>query len=385
MDEETFVVRAPGKISLLGEYAVLEEDVPAVAAAISKFIYCAISPSDKIIFTSKRIDISKVEYEYIDQEIRLKSEVKEIDVLIFSKNAMEITLRYLEEKEFEIKNFEINILSDLSNRYGVKFGFGSSAAVTVAIVGAILYFHDVEINNDANREVIFKLSSIAHYLSQGSGSGVDVAASTFGGLFVYHSYSSDWMKKKLENLTSIRELVIEPWKFFYYEKILVLIDFFLCVGWTGKSASTKYFLEQVKKVKFSDNEDDLKFYSDFLKTTKNLVNMFVYGIRNDKKELINKSIVINRNLLKELSTRAETEMETEPLKYLIAVAKKLGFEAKFSGAGGGDCGYAVVYDTKSEKGLKNAWRRYGIEPIDIQLEETGVCEVNFAVKKDKEK
>jgi phosphomevalonate kinase len=379
--EERFVIKAPGKLVLLGEYAVLEESVPAVVTAISESVYCLIKESEKIIFSSKRINIDGVEYEYRDKKMHLLSDTGEIDVLKFSRNAMEITLRYLEEKNTPLKKFEINILSDLANQHGVKYGFGSSAAVTVAIVAGILYLHGAEINKDANREIIFKLSAISHFLSQGSGSGVDIAASTYGGMFVYHSYTSDWMKRRLRNLTSVRDFVVEPWKFFRSDRIKILIDFILCVGWTGKAASTRHFLEQVRKVKFSDDADDFDFYQNFLKTNKNLINLFIHGIKNNRRDHISKAIQINKNLLRELALRAGVEMETENLNLLIRIAQKLGFEAKFSGAGGGDCGFAIVYDEKSEKALKAAWKKFGIEPLDVKLEELGVCEVSFAVKK----
>lgn len=375
MEEETFVVRAPGKLLLLGEYAVLEEGIPAVAMAINKCIYCHIKESNKIIFTSRRINISKIQFEYKDKKVSLVSKYDEIDVLSFSKNAMEITLRYLEEIGTPLKNFEINILSDLSNQFNVKYGFGSSAAVTVAIVGAILYLHGYDINK-SNKDIIFKLSAISHFISQGSGSGVDVAASTYGGLFIYKSYTSDWMKRKIQNLNSISNLVKEEWKFFEVNKILVLMNIFFTIGWTGKAASTKHFLEHVKKVK-NGNEEDIKFYLNFLKTTEKIVEAFIHGIKNGKKELINKSVAANRNLLKELALRANVEMETETLKYLIGVAKKMGFEAKFSGAGGGDCGYAVTYDKKTEKLIKKEWEKYGIHPLDLSIEEHGVAEIDF--------
>lgn len=384
MEKETFIVRAPGKLLLLGEYAVLEEGVPAVGIAINKSIYCHIKESDKIIFTSRRIRISKVEFEYKDKKVNLVSETDEIDVLAFSKNAMEITLRYLEEIGTPLKNFEINILSDLSNQYNVKFGFGSSAAVTVAIVGGILYLHGYDINK-ANKDVVFKLSAISHFISQGSGSGVDIAASTYGGLFVYKSYTSDWMKRKIKNLDSVSKLVKENWKFFEINKITVLIDLFFAIGWTGKAASTRHFLEQVQKVKFARSEDDLKFYSNFLKTTEKIVDAFVFGIKNAKKDLINKAVSANRNLLKELAIRADVEMETQGLKNLIGVAKKFGLEAKFSGAGGGDCGFAIMFDKTNEKNIAKEWEKYNIQHMDVQIDDYGVAEINFIAPKKEDK
>jgi phosphomevalonate kinase len=375
---ETYIVKAPGKLVLLGEYAVLEQGVPAVAASLSKEIYCYIRESDEIIFTSKRINISKVKFKYEDKKVKLLSNVDEIDVLSFSQNAMEIALRYLEEKGFTLKNFEINILSDLSKKYGVKYGFGSSAAVTVSIIGAILYVHGVEINNNANRNVIFKLSSIAHFISQGSGSGVDVAASTFGGLFVYKSYTSEWLREKINNMTSIQDLVNEKWEHFSYQKIMYLFDMFLCVGFTGKSASTRHFIKAVNEMR--KTEEGQAFYDKFLKTSQSIIKLFLLGIKDANKEAINKAITANRNLLKELSAQSGIEMETPALTKLIQIAKKYGVSAKFSGAGGGDCGYTIVYDNKIESLVKEDWKRNGIEPVDLKIEETGVCEINFAVE-----
>lgn len=378
---EHYVVKAPGKLVLLGEYAVLEQGIPSVATALTKSIYCHIRNSKKIIFTSKRININKVEFEYKNNKVTLLSEVKEIDVLAFSKNAMEITLRYLEEMGYKIKPFEINIVSDLSHQYGVKYGFGSSAAVTVSIVAAILYFHGVEINGNVNRDNIFKLSAISHFLSQGSGSGIDIAASTYGGLFIYKSYTSDWMKERLEQLTTIRGLVNETWTHFSYEKINFLIDFYISVGWTGKSASTRHYIQAVNEMR--KTEEGEKFYKEFLKATNSIINLFLHGIKNNNHEAINKAVTANRNLLKELSNKAGVVMETDALKNLIAIAKRLGFSAKFSGAGGGDCGYAVMYNLDNENILKNEWQKYGIEPVDVNIEELGVCEIHFANKDKK--
>lgn len=383
-EKNTFVVRAPGKLSLLGEYAVLEEGIPAVGIAISKSIYCYIRESKKILFTSRRINLSKMELEYKDKKVNIVSNIDETEVISFSKNAIEITLRYLEETGVELKKFEINILSDLSNQYGVKFGFGSSAAVTVSIVGAILYLHGYEIDQQ-NKDIVFKLSAISHFISQGSGSGIDIAASTYGGLFIYKSYTSDWMRKKTENLESVSQLVKEKWKFFEIEKIVVLIDLFFSVGWSGKAASTKYFLEQIKKVKFANNKEDLEFYKNFLNTNKKIVETFIFGIKNGKKDLINKAVAANRNLLKELALRAEVELETQGLKQLIGVAKKMGLEAKFSGAGGGDCGYAVIFDKEIDPFLKKEWKKYGIEPLDLEIDENGVSELSFITDRKEDK
>jgi len=384
MERESYIIRTPGKLSLLGEYAVLEKNAPAVVAAINKYLYCNINTLEdgKITFRSSRIGIPLIEYEYGYRKLRLLSDFQNLDLLVFSKNALEITLRFLEEKGNKIKGFEINVLSDLNSRSGEKYGFGSSAALTVALVAGVLYLHGYEINKEKNREAIFKLSAIAHFLSQGSGSGLDIAASVYGGVFIYKSFNSDWLKLKLKQMNFVSELVKENWPFFYYEKILVLMDFFLCVGWTGKSASTKNFLEKVKLIKNTTDPEIIAFYKKFLRLSGNLVEMFKHGIKEGKRELIDNALILNRNLLLDLSSHSGVTMETEKLKYLIAIAKKLGFSAKFSGAGGGDCGYAVVYDRKSRLLIKEAWKKYDIEMIDTEIDDSGVCSVEFLVNEE---
>jgi len=370
-------VRSCGKLILLGEYAVLEEGMPCIVASINKHIYCRIKESNKILVTSRRVNIDKLEYTYENQTLKLVSPFHNKDVLIFLEKALEITLKYLEESGYELRKFEINILSDLNNDLNIKYGFGSSASVVVSTVGAILHFHGISVSLHKNRELIFKLSSIAHFLAQGSGSGVDVAASVFGGFFVYKSFSADWMRRRLLRLTSIKEMVEEPWKFFSYEEIRVLIDMHLCVGWTGKPSSTKDFIKKVMNVKYSTKEEDVDFYLKFLNSVKRLTEIFLHGIDNDKKDFINKSILANRNLLKELSKRANVEMETQELKNLVTIANKYGCEGKFSGAGGGDCGYAIAFDSKIANAIKTGWKKYNITPMDVDIDMDGIFQLHI--------
>ena len=76
-----------------------------------------------------------------------------------------------------------------------KAGFGSSAAVVVAAIASVLDFHGYK----AGKDEIFKLATIAHYSAQGKiGSGFDVAASVYGGVFVYSRFDPEWLVKRME-------------------------------------------------------------------------------------------------------------------------------------------------------------------------------------------
>jgi phosphomevalonate kinase len=66
-----------------------------------------------------------------------------------------------------------------------KLGLGSSAAVLVASLGARAASRGQDLTSSATRKAIFQEARAAHAAAQGGGSGVDIAASTFGGALAY--------------------------------------------------------------------------------------------------------------------------------------------------------------------------------------------------------
>lgn len=66
-----------------------------------------------------------------------------------------------------------------------KLGLGSSAAVLVATLGALALDRGEDVESWAVRTAIFDVARQAHARAQGGGSGVDVAASIWGGALAY--------------------------------------------------------------------------------------------------------------------------------------------------------------------------------------------------------
>lgn len=64
-----------------------------------------------------------------------------------------------------------------------KLGLGSSAAVVVAALAAVST--PAELADAAGRRRLFQRARAAHALAQGGGSGIDIAASTYGGVLEY--------------------------------------------------------------------------------------------------------------------------------------------------------------------------------------------------------
>lgn len=70
---------------------------------------------------------------------------------------------------------------------GRKLGLGSSAAILVASLFALEHEAGSPTETEALRQRVFERALAAHRRAQGGGSGVDVAASTFGGTLLYQA------------------------------------------------------------------------------------------------------------------------------------------------------------------------------------------------------
>jgi phosphomevalonate kinase len=73
----------------------------------------------------------------------------------------------------------------LQDGHGRKLGLGSSAAALVAALGACALERGQHLDDAAVRADLFRMAKEAHARAQGGGSGVDVAASVYGGVCRY--------------------------------------------------------------------------------------------------------------------------------------------------------------------------------------------------------
>jgi phosphomevalonate kinase len=145
----TPVVIAPGKVFVVGEYAVLEEG-SAVQAAIARYA--------KAQFIPRMESMPPLMAEIVR---RMKSELGEVASALPPGGVM--------------------VTSDDFRRDGQLGGLGSSAAIAVASAGAVLECLGLAI--EPRRQQIHRVADAARRAVQGNvGSGADTAASTYGGL-----------------------------------------------------------------------------------------------------------------------------------------------------------------------------------------------------------
>ncbi len=324
--------RAPGKLFLLGEYAVLD-GCPAVVAAVDRYVDVVVYPREA---ATLRIEATG----YADPAEWPLDELPEASAYVFVLAAYRTVLA--RAPELAGRGLGLLITSQLVGGERSKVGLGSSAAVTVAAVASLLR----AAGRLASREEIFEVALAAHRAAQGGeGSGADVAASVYGGLVEFVPRAS--------GVPAVRSLPFPS-------------DLELLVAWTGEASATVGLVRRYRALANGRSEAR----SRFVAASAAAVRGFVTAL--DRGGLSLASLDANAAALEELGTVLGGGVVTPALARLVALAHVHGISAKSSGAGGGDCGVALTRDHAGAERLRAAWRAAGLLPLDLHISRTGV-------------
>jgi phosphomevalonate kinase len=359
-----FAIRVPGKLMIAGEYAVLEPHQDAVVAAVNRYLTVTLKPSPENRLCLPGLQIPDVTWTYSGSDVHFSSDDRR---LRFIAMAFATVTQYLGGHAAGHQPFCLTVGSDLDDAAGRKYGLGSSACVVVAVVAALL----PQFAGGASIETLFKLAAIAHFRAQGSGSGADVAAATFGGWIRYGSFGPDWLSQRLQSATPIADIVQGDWPYLAIERLPPPPDLRLCVGWTGKPAATAPLIQAVQQLR--DREPGL--YQDFLARSREAVQGFLRGMRTGDTPLVLSAVHQNRTALARLGQKAGILIETPELAVLADLAEALGGAGKPSGAGGGDCGLAIMTQAQNVRALHGQWQANGVQPLPLRVSDTGVTQV----------
>jgi isopentenyl-diphosphate delta-isomerase len=282
--------------------------------------------------------------------------------------------------------FDIDVTSDLDDVSGRKYGLGSSAAVTVAAMRALLRFYGLESAFEPIEQ--YKLAFAIACRAGNVGSGGDLAASLFGGCIRFCSPDRDWVGQRLDD-TALPELIRMSWPDLSVTRLPVFDSdsvtvspaaLRLLVGWTGKPASTA---DLVTNVQHHSTDERERRYREFLEHSDRCVDALCEALAQSDMAAVREHIAQARELLHGLSSLTGTLIETPRLTALVETAIAHGAAAKSSGAGGGDCGIAIIgvggadrsaadeSDAESTESAVSAifqdWRLAGIEPLDLAV------------------
>ncbi|MGO8995460.1 MAG: mevalonate kinase [Polyangiaceae bacterium] len=294
-------VIAPGKVLLFGAYSVLE-GTQALVVAIDRYA---------IADTSKRAPSSS----------------REVRAAIGDALAPDLDLSSLHQD-------------------GEKLGLGSSAAALVATLGARAAERGEDLSDAAVRKTIFLDARRAHADAQGGGSGVDIAASTYGGALFY-------------GMIPAHDPLIE--------KADLPADLALRVFWSGRSARTSELLAKVR----SFGEKDRSAFVRCIDAIGECVTQARLACDTGDAPGLASAGRINAKALTDLGRLADAPIVPQAFADLALVAEREGGAFYPSGAGGGDVGVWLGSDPPSNDFLRQA-RARGMLPLDLGMDRAGV-------------
>lgn len=307
-------VSAPGKLHLSGEHAVVHGK-PAV-----------------LISTSKRL--------YVTLENREVADAKNI------LQTVRQTSPFIEEicKTFEIrygvvipKEIAITITSDIP----VGAGMGSSAALSVSLIGALVILMDKPWDSHRINEAAYQTEKLIHVNASGS----DPAIVTHGGIL--------WYRKELDFLKTFWLLPFKIPKLF---APFVLIS-------TGRIETTGELVSQVGQLKKLDEQS----FALLLNSMEDVTKRMVVAIHDEKQQDFYEAIIANEQLLETMGVVSSST------KKLIRAIEKIGGVAKISGAGGVKRGSGVVIAMHEEpKKLVELAGRFKLPTFQVVLGGEGI-------------
>ena len=187
------VSRAPGKLYIAGEYAVVEPGHRAVLVAVDRFITVRItpcSPSGEYAGTisSRLYANGSRSWRRRPQDGQAEAVAGEDDYII---SAIRVVEALVTQGGGRPRSFDLSVSSELEEDDGRKLGLGSSSAVTVATVRAVATFYGMV----ADDLTVYKLAMLASDTVQPIGSGGDIAASAMTGWVAYTSPDRSWLRR----------------------------------------------------------------------------------------------------------------------------------------------------------------------------------------------
>ena len=370
------VSRAPGKLYIAGEYAVVEPGHRAVLVAVDRFITVRITPCSPAgghagTISSRLYATGSRPWRRRPQDGQAEAVGGEDDYII---SAIRVVETLVTQGGGRPRSFDLSVSSELEENDGRKLGLGSSSAVTVATVRAVATFYGVA----ADDLTVYKLAMLASDTVQPIGSGGDIAASAMTGWVAYTSPDRSWLRRARQRARvggSVSDLVEADWPGLSVRR-LPPPSLRLQVGWTGAPASTPALVADVQTR--SHGADD---YAVFLRDSQDCLARLITAIEDDDTAQIIRQIAHNRALLAGLSRISGRTIETAELARLVEIALEHGAAAKSSGAGGGDCGIALCTPATDLVALRAAWETAGILPLDLSVysqDSSAVCAADSA-------
>ncbi len=264
-DVETCTARAPGKVVLSGAYSVLE-GAPALVTAVDRYVTADAARPASFVTPEVREALRGAPAPWFDSS----------------------SLRHRDR----------------------KLGLGSSAAILVASLGARALSQGTLLDEEELRREVFDVALEAHAFVQQGGSGVDVAASTFGGTLLV---------KKVSGRLSFETVRLPP-------------DLHWEVWACDSSASTRHLIAAVWGLKARSATWFRSLMDEQARAAEDAATALVLG----NADALIAALDAQRAALDKLGGAADALILTPAVRFLGTVARSESSAFLPAGAGGGD-------------------------------------------------
>lgn len=347
--------QAPGKMILIGEYAVLE-GAPALVCAMDCYAKIKLETvaGNEFILEAPAIHIHEEHFVLSPRaEIQFapRTDQQLLKRLEFFKTVFEDVLQHLARhgQSLAPSKIVLDTADFYTSEFKTKFGFGSSAAMTVALFRVLLHRANPELI--ITEDQLFDLAQNAHRKAQGNiGSGIDIAASVYGGVLLY--------SLKLEGNKPLGK----PQKIAYWDDLYVLPI------WSGRSTSTKKMVQGVTKLK----ETKPALYERIMSR---LISVSGNGCSNYlKKDFPGFCAAIKEyhQILLQLGQESKVPIISIDHQNLSLLMEQLGVVYKPSGAGGGDIGVAFAADKEKVNEIHHHLSKTNFRILQFKISRCGV-------------
>lgn len=340
--------RAPGKLVLMGEYAVLE-GAPAVVMAVDRHVVAAVAPA-----AGRRCELHApdIRDEVTTFAVGEDGDVKWDDYA----HAGDFTLvgavigglargGLLPSAPWRV-DLDSSSFFDHSGAEATKLGLGSSAALTVALASALVVCAGRADIPRARDAWLARLLAIHRRFQGGRGSGLDVAAAVYGGEIVFRN----------------REEAVEvdacTWPA-ALQRIYV---------WSGHSASTRAFLQQLTQWR-AGHPDTYRRCMDRIGTAG---EEGVAALRKGHADAVLGAVARTADALRALGGASKIPIFSAEHDALAAAVTAAGGVYKPCGAGGGDLGLALALGDAAARRVRDAVCAAGYRTVELHADGSGL-------------
>ncbi|MFB7502304.1 phosphomevalonate kinase [Streptomyces broussonetiae] len=374
----TVVRHAPGKLFVAGEYAVVDPGNPAILVAVDRHITVTVSAPEPgagagsggpAVLISTDLGARSVPWRWHDGRLvgcGADDDGHTRAGLAHVVSAIETVGRLLTERQLSIPTLGVSVSSRLHDG-GRKYGLGSSGAVTVASVDAVASYCGLELSADER----YRLAMLATARIDPKASGGDLAASTWGGWIAYQAPDRSFVLD-LARRVGVDRTIGAPWPGHEVRRLPAPDGLALQVGWTGEPVSTAALVSDLHKKTWRGTAS----HHRFVETTGGFVRAAASALESGDGQGLLVQIRAAKRELARLDDEVGLGIFTPKLTRLCDAAEAVGGAAKPSGAGGGDCGIALL-DAEAAHDISHVrqrWATAGVLPLPIRPALEGIEE-----------